>query len=157
MNAYVVNVLRDYLPNGHGEALTDTGSQVSLVKQDSLTRAKIRLENISFQTVTGELFPVIDVVNLCINNVKHGKEIPFYDVKSLQDVDMLLGHDWLELHGSKIRIPWKQDLIKVPPLSEATVRFPTAEQGIRHCPEEMIGRNIICADGIVQLTKVGTV
>jgi hypothetical protein len=94
VNPYVVYVLCNYLPNGYGEALIDTGSQVSLVKQDSLTHAKIRPENISFQTVTGELFPVIGVVNLCINNVEHGKEMPFYVVKSLpHDVDMLLGQN----------------------------------------------------------------
>jgi hypothetical protein len=151
VNPYVVYVLCDYLPQGFGEALIDTGSQVSLVKRDSLTHAKIRPENISFQTVTGELFPVIGVVELCINNVRHGKKMPFYVVKSLpQDVDMLLGQDWLELHDSEIRIPWKQALVKVPPFSETVVQFATTEQGIRHCQKQVLGRNLICADSIVQ-------
>jgi hypothetical protein len=58
--------------------------------------------------------------------------------------------DWLELHESEIRIPWKQDLVKVPPLSETAVQFATAEQGIRYCRKQMIGKNLICADSIVQ-------
>jgi hypothetical protein len=124
-----------------------------LVKHDSLTHAKIRPENISFQTVTGEVFPVIGVVDLCITNVRHGRKMPFYVVESLpQGVDMLLGQDWLEFHDSEIRIPWKQDPVKVPPLSE-TVQFATAEQGIRHCPKQVIGRNLICADSIVQCDR----
>ena len=151
VNPFVVYVLCDYLPEGYGEALIDTGSQVSLVKQDSLKYAKIKPANISFQTVTGELFPVIGVVNLCINNVERGKEMPFYVVKHLpQNVDMLLGQDWLERHDSEIKIPWKQDPIKLPPFSETIVQFPTVEQGIRNCPKQMIGKNIICADSIVQ-------
>ena len=151
VNPFVVYVLCDYLPEGYGEALIDTGSQVSLVKQDSLKYAKIKPANISFQTVTGELFPVIGVVNLCINNVERGKEMPFYVVKHLpQNVDMLLGQDWLERHDSEIKIPWKQDPIKLPPFSETIVQFPTVEQGIRNCPKQMIGKNIICADSIVK-------
>jgi hypothetical protein len=129
-----------------------TQGHKSFVKQDSLTNAKIIHENISFQTVTGGLFPVIGVVNLCINNVERGKEMPFYVVKSFPHVDILLGQDWLELHGSEIRIPWKH-IVKVPPLSETTVQFPTVEHGIRQCPKQMIGRNIIFADSIVQCNQ----
>jgi hypothetical protein len=154
VNPDVVYVLCDYLPQGYGEALIDTGSQVSLFKHDSLTHVRIRPENISFQTVTGELFPVIGVVELCINNVTYGKQMPFYVVKSLpKDVDMLLGQDWLELHDSEISIPWNQDLIKVPPLSETVVEFATTEQGIRHCQKQVLGRNLIWADSIVQCNQ----
>jgi hypothetical protein len=46
MNPYVVYVLCENLPKWFGEALIDTGSQVSLVKQDSSKHAKIRPANI---------------------------------------------------------------------------------------------------------------
>jgi hypothetical protein len=43
--------------------------------------------------------------------------MPFYVVKQLpQNVDMLLGPDWLELHDGEIKIPWKQEPIRLPPL-----------------------------------------
>jgi hypothetical protein len=100
-----------------------------LVKQDSLTHVKIRPENISFQTVTGELFPVIGV-KLRINNVEHGKEMSFYVVKPLpQNVGMLLGQDWLELHESEIKIPSKQDFVRLPPSSETIVQFKPLNRG----------------------------
>jgi DNA replication protein DnaD len=60
--------------------------------------------------------------------------MPFYVVKTLQqDADMLLGQDCLQLHDSEIRNPWKQDLVKVPPISETIVEFAIAEKGIRYC------------------------
>lgn len=71
--------------------------------------------------------------------------MPFYVLKSLpQDIDMLFGQNWLEFHDSKIKIPWKQDLVNVPPFSETVVQFATAELGIRYCQKQMIGNKIIC-------------
>jgi hypothetical protein len=47
----------------------------------------------------------------------------FYVVKSLpQGADMLFGQDWLEFHDNEIRVPWKQDLVKIP-FSETPVQL----------------------------------
>lgn len=151
VNKFIVYVVNEHLSNGYGEALIDTGSQISLVKKDSIPKMRTKSVNILFQTVTGELFPVMGEVELCLNNVEDGIASKFYVVKTLpHNVDMILGQDWLENHKSEIRIPWKEECVKLPALSETVVQFPTTERGTRLCAKQMIGENLICAESVVE-------
>ena len=149
-NPYIMYVLCSQLREGIGEALIDTGSQVSLVKR-SVLQVKENREITEFKTITGEKFEIWGSVELTISNVIFGKSHKFYVVEYLpHNVDVLLGQDWLDEHNSEIRIPWKREITVIPPLSETIVEFPTSERGNRYCPKQNLGNNVLCAESLVE-------
>ena len=129
-----------------GNALIDTGSQVSLVTENSLARGlKIKRQVVQIHGITSNVMETKGKVDLCIGETSH----EFMLVGDLSmNCDILLGQDWLERFGYQFQIP---DLgINLPAYSETLVRIPTTEKGSRLVEAQELQENIFCASSVVE-------
>jgi hypothetical protein len=130
-----------------GNALIDTGSQVSLVAETSLTRGlKIKEQVVQIHGITGNTMDTKGQIDLCVGETSSHE---FMLVKKLpMNCDLLLGQDWLERFDYQFQIP---DLgINLPAYSEPVVRIPTSEKGSRLIEAQELQENIFCASSVVE-------
>jgi hypothetical protein len=125
---FVIYILCDQLKNGMGDALIDTGSQVTLVKGRSLARGlKTKKQAVQIHGITGNAMETKGKVDLCVGEMSPHEFMLIGDLP--MKCDILLGQDWLERFGYQFQIP---DLdINLPAYSETLVRIPTTEKGSR--------------------------
>ena len=125
-----------------GNALIDTGSQVSLVAETSLARGlRIKKQVVQIHGITGGVMDTKGQIDLCVGETSPHE---FMLVRNLpMNCDILLGQDWLERFGYQFQIP---DLgINLPAYSETVVRIPTAEKGSRLIEaQELTGKYFLC-------------
>jgi hypothetical protein len=140
------------LKNGIGNALIDTGSQVSLIVADGLVRGlKINKHVLKIRGVTGNFIETKGYVDLCIGETSPHK---FLVIETLPlNCDMLLGQDWLERFGCQFQIPTIGVDIILPAYSETSVRIPTTEKGCRLVEAKELQENVFCASSIVECTN----
>ena len=149
-NPYMVYVLCDKLKAGYGEALLDTGSAVSLVRKEAIKGPISKEDSFMLETITGEPFKIQGITYLQVANIENSTPHKFCVVEKLPgDIELLLGRDWLETHNGELKIPWKTNLKTVPPMSETLIEFETNEKGVRYCNKQTLGKNIICAESVV--------
>jgi hypothetical protein len=145
---YEVYVVSPQLKGGLGIALTDTGSQFSLVKRSSLTRlcAK-RDKDFKICGVTGKEMNVRGQVEVIIENTLEPVKQLCYVVDSLpRKLDMILGQDWLEKEGYNFQ---KNTPIIIHPYSEKVVKCKTQEKGVRFIEHQVTQPGLICATSLV--------
>jgi hypothetical protein len=130
-----------------GNALIDTGSQVSLVKETGLTRGlKTKRQVVQIHGITGNVIETKGKVDLCIGETSPHEFTLVGDLP--MKCDILLGQDRLERFGDQFRIP---DLgINFPAYSETLVRIPTTEKGSRLLETEEKQENVFCASSVVE-------
>jgi hypothetical protein len=123
-------VLCDSLKNGIGNALIDTGSQVSLVTVEAPARGlRIDKNILEIHGITGNSMATKGCVDLCIGETTPHK---FLVVQELpMNCEVLLGQDWLERLGCRFQIPIVGVDIVLPAYLETLVRIPTTEKGRR--------------------------
>jgi hypothetical protein len=140
-------VLCEQLQEGIGNALVDTGSQISLVKEDVLTRGSLAECDISqIQGITGNFMALKGRTQL---NIGDTSLHDFLVVDKLpMTYDILLGQDWLERFGFNLQIPSLG--ITLPAYSETLVRVPTKEKGNRLVENQELQDNIFCASSVVE-------
>ena len=128
-------------------ALVDTESQVSLVKERSLSKGSdIKRLVLKIHGITGDHLETKGQIDLRI-----GETVPhkFVVVNSLpMNCEILLGQDWLERFGYQCQIPCLR--INLPAYSETLVRIPTTEQGNRLVEAQELQENIFCASSVVE-------
>lgn len=144
---FMIYVLCDQLKVGIGNALVDTGSQVSLVAMNSLKpQLNINKGVYSIHGITGNTMKTIGQVELCLNGTSFHT---FSAVEKLPiECEMLLGQDWLERFGYQFQIPKLG--IKLPAYSETVVRIPTTAKGCRLVESQELQENVYCASSIVE-------
>jgi len=130
-----------------GNALIDTGSQVSLVKETGLARGlKIKRQLVKIHGITGNVMEAKGKVDLGIG------ETSLHEFMLVSDLpmkcDILLGQDWLERFGYQFQIP--ELGINLPAYSETLVRIPTTEKGSRLLEAEELEENVFCSSGVVE-------
>lgn len=132
---------------GLGNALVDTGSQVSLVKGSGLIRGSNVKHDISrIQGITGDSMQIEGQIKLSIGDTSPHN---FLVVDKLpMNYDLLLGQDWLEKFGFNFQIPSLG--ITLPAHSETLVRIPTRETGNRLIESQELQENIYCASSVVE-------
>jgi hypothetical protein len=112
---------------GLGAALIDTSSQVSLVKEYSLTKfSKERYGNGRIYGIKGNLVHVRGQVTLKIENTLEPLTQVCYVIDNLpRNLDINLGQDWLDNggYGYQKKIP-----TIIPPYSEQVVKCKTKEE-----------------------------
>jgi hypothetical protein len=144
---FVIYTLCNKLKNSMGNALIDTGSQISLVAGKSLTRGlKFEPHTIQIYGITGSVMETGGQIDLSI-----GEKSPhtFVVVQELpMDCDILIGQDWLERFGYQFQIP--ELGITLPAYSETLVRIPTKEKGTRLTESQELKENIFCASSVVE-------
>jgi hypothetical protein len=147
---FEIHVLCNDLCTGLGNALVDTGSQVSLVKESGLTRgSKIELGSSRIQGITGNFVEIKGQIKL---NVGDTSPHEFLVMEKLpMNYDLLLGQDWLEKFGFNFQIPSLG--ITLPAYSETLVRIPTQEKGNRLVEAQELQENIFCASSVVECTN----
>jgi hypothetical protein len=95
------NKLRTDLDN----ALVDTGSQVSLVKESGLIRrSDIRHDISRIQGITGDFLQIKGQTKLSIGDISP-HDFLVMD-KLPMNYDLLLGQDWLQKFGFNLQIPF---------------------------------------------------
>jgi hypothetical protein len=144
---FVIYVLCDQLKNGLGNALIDTGSQVSLVAETSLARGlRIKRQVIQIHGITGNVMDTKGQIDLRVGETSPHE---FMLVRNLpMNCDILLGQDWLERFGYHFQIP---DLgVNLPAYSETVVRIPTTEKGSRLVEAQELQENVFCASSVVE-------
>jgi hypothetical protein len=132
-------VLCDKSSIGIGNALVDTGSQVSLVTERSLnTGLGTKKQVLNIHAFMGNAMETKGQIEICI-----GEKLPltFLVVKSLpMNCDLLLGQEWLERSWYQFQIPSLG--ITLAAYSESVVRIPTAEQGTRLVEAEELQQKV---------------
>jgi len=132
---FIIYVVCDLLKNGIGNALIDTGSQVSLVTAESLTRwLKMNKQGLKIHGITGNVMETNGYVDLCIGETAPHKFLVIEELP--MDCEVLLGQDCLERFGCQIQIPSLGMNITLPAYSETVVRIPTTENGSRFIEEQ---------------------
>jgi len=120
----------DSLNNGRGNALIDTGSQVSLVTAKNLIRgSKIDRQVMKIHGISGNFMETKGYVELCI-----GEMYPYKFVvvdKLPMNCDIVLGQNWLEQNSCRLHIRSMKIDIILPAYSETLVHIPTTEKGSR--------------------------
>jgi len=134
-------MLCDSLKTGLGNALVDTGSQVSLVKERSLIKGSdITKHVLKIHGITGDYLETKGQINLRIGETSPHK---FLVVNSLaMNCEILLGQDWLERYGYQFQIPSLG--INLPAYSETLVHIPTTEKGNRLVEAQELQENFLC-------------
>jgi hypothetical protein len=144
---FYIYTLCSGLKNNTGNALVDTGSQISLVAEDSLTRGlKFEPHTMRIYGITGSVTKTRGQIYLSI-----GETSPhtFMVVQELPtDCDILIGQDWLERFGYQFQIP--ELGITLPAYTETLVRIPTKEKGTRLVESQELQENIFCASSVVE-------
>jgi hypothetical protein len=140
-------ILCNQLHTGLGNALIDTGSQVSLIKESVLTRGSNIERDIShIQGVTGDFMELKERIKL---NIGDTAPHDFLVVENLpMNHDLLLGQDWLERFGFQLRIPSLG--ITLPAYSETLIRVPTREKRNRLVEAQELQENVLCASNVVE-------
>jgi hypothetical protein len=140
-------VLSEDLITTLGDALVDTGSQVSLVKESSLTRgSKIRTTRVCIKGITGHPLEIKGQVELSINDAPPHS---FLITDQLpRNHDIILGQDWLEKVGYNFQIPSLG--IILPAYLETLVKIPTKEKGAHLIESKELQENVFCASSIVE-------
>ena len=144
---FVVYVLCNQLKTGMGNALIDTGSQVSLVAETGLIRGlKVRKHLVQIHGITGNVMETKGQIDLCVGETSPHE---FMIVKELpMNCDILIGQDWLERFGYQFQIPSLG--ITLPAYSETVVRIPTTEKGSRLVEAQELQENVFCASSVVE-------
>jgi hypothetical protein len=145
---FEIYIISPQLKEGLGVALIDTGSQVSLVKESSLTKfSKERYGNIQISGITGNHVDIKGQVNLKIENTLEPLTQICYVVDNLpRNLDVILGQDWLDNagYGFQKKIP-----TIIPSYSEQVVKCKTNERGIRFIEHQILKPGLICASSLV--------
>jgi hypothetical protein len=130
-----------------GNALIDTGSQISLVTENSLMKGvKVEKQVIQIHGITGNVMETKGQTDLVLGETSPHE---FTVVTKLPvGCDLLIGQDWLERFGYHFQIP--QLGINLPAHSETLVRIPTKEKGTRLIESQELQDNIFCASSIVE-------
>jgi hypothetical protein len=132
---------------GIGNALIDTGAQVSLVKKGRLTRGSEIIRDITcIHGITGDSLNIEGQTDLIVGDSSPHK---FLVLEKLpMDYDVILGQDWLERFGFQIRIPSLD--VTLPAYSETLVRIPIHATGYRLVEAQEIQENVFCASSVVE-------
>ena len=114
-----------------GNTLVDTGAQVSLVKEESLINPTDVLPTVtSLQGVTGDSICVKGVVHMPVYHELFKCNHKFFVVDQLpQDLDLIIGQDFLQAHNVQLIFQSGELLVKVPPRTEMIVELPLKEKG----------------------------
>jgi len=144
---FVIYTLYDQLKHGMGNALIDTGSQISLVVETSLARGtKCNKHVIQIHGITGDVMETRRQTELCLGETSPHE---FMIVSELpMECDLVIGQDWLERFGYQFQIPNLG--INLPAYSETLVRVPTTEKGARLIEAQELQENVFCASSIVE-------
>jgi hypothetical protein len=123
---FVIYILCDQLKHGMGNALIDTGSQISLVAETSLARGiKCRRHVIQIHGIMGNVMETKGQTELSIGETSPHE---FMVVSELpMDCDIVTGQDWLERFGYQFQVPNLG--INLPAYSETLICIPTTEKG----------------------------
>jgi hypothetical protein len=141
-----VYVVSPQLQGELGLALIDSGSMVSLVKISSIIRFKAQQRNIKLHGVTGKQINVMGMINIKIENSLDSWQ-KCYVVDSLpQDLDIILGQDWLEEAGYSIQ---KTAPVMIPPYSEKIIRCKTNKRGSRFVEHQILQPGLKAAASLV--------
>jgi hypothetical protein len=145
---YEVYVVSPQLREGLGVALIDTGSQVSLVKESSLTKFCGKKDrNLTICGITGKEIDVKGQVELVIENTLEPLKQMCYVVDSLpRKLDIILVQDWLDNEGYGFQ---KKTPVIIPPYSERVVKCKTQEKGVRFIEHQITQPGLICASSLV--------
>jgi hypothetical protein len=145
---YEIYVISPQLKNEPGVALIDTGSQVSLVKESSLTKfSKERYGNVKISGITGNQIDIKGQVKLQIKNTLEPLNLFCYVVDNLpRNLDIILGQDWLDKAGYEFQ---KKISTIIPPYSEQVVKCKTNEKGTRFIEHQILKPGLICASSLV--------
>ena len=114
-----------------GQTLVDTGAQVSLVKESSLTNRKQIIPTLtSLQGVTGDLMCVKGVVTLPVYHKLFSCKHEFFVVDDLpQNLDLIIGQDFLQKHNVQLIFDSGNLSIKIPLTTEMIIELPLKEKG----------------------------
>jgi hypothetical protein len=148
LGRYEIYVVSPQLKEGLGVALIDSGSQISLIKESSLTKCiKEGGENLHITGITGKQMKVKGKVNVKIENTLEPLEQKCYIVDSLpRKLDMILGQDWLRDAGYGFQ---KKTPTVIPPYSEQVIKCKTVEKGVRFIEHQVIQPGLVCAASLV--------
>jgi len=147
LQPFEIYVLCDSLKTGLGNALVDTGSQVSLVKECSLIKGTdIARRVLKIRGITGDYLETERQIELRVGETSPRK---FLVVNSSpMNCEILLGQDWLERFGYQFQVPSLG--INLPAYSETLVRIPTTEKGNRLVEAQELQDDIFCASSVVE-------
>lgn len=140
---FIIEAACNSLKNGLGNTLIDTGSQVTLVRADSLARRlKINKHVLKIHGITGNFMVTKGYVDLCVGDATSHK---FLMAENLpMNCEVLLGQDWLERFGCRFQIPSVNVDIILPAYSGTQVRIPTTEKGSRLVEAQELQENVLC-------------
>jgi hypothetical protein len=144
---FVVYIVCDQLKTGMGNALIDTGSQVSLVAENSLKRKGLKFSDqvIEIYGITGNVMQTKGQVELSVGETSPHEFMVIQELP--MDCDLVIGQDWLGRFGYHFSIPSLG--IDLPAYSETIVRIPTNEKGVRLIESQELQQNVFCASSIV--------
>jgi hypothetical protein len=146
-----IYVLCNELRTGLGNALVDTGSQVSLVKEIGLIRgSNIRRDVSRIQGITVDFMEIKGQTKLSTGDTSP-HEFLVMD-KLPMNYDLLFGQDWLEKFGFNLQKPSLG--ITLPAYSETLVRIPTGEKGNRLVEAQELQENMFCASSVVECVDI---
>jgi hypothetical protein len=148
LGRYEIYVVSPQLKEGLGVALIDSGSQISLIKESSLTKCSKEVgENLHITGITGKQMKVKGKVRIKIENTLEPFEQKCYIVDSLpRKLDMILGQDWLGEAGYGFQ---KKTPIIIPPYSEQVIKCKTVEKGVRFIEHQVIQPGLVCAASLL--------
>jgi hypothetical protein len=142
---YVVSL---QLRKGRGIALTDTGSQISLVRESSLIKFnKEKDENLHIYGINGKQMEIKGQVKLKIENALEPLDQTCYVVVSLpRNLDIILGQHWLDSadYGFQKKMP-----VVILPYSEQVVKCKTLEKGVIFIEHQITQPRLICTSSLV--------
>jgi hypothetical protein len=124
---YEVYVVSPQLREGLCVPLIDTGSQVSLIKESSLTKFCGKSDrDLKICGITGKEMDIKGQVELIIENTLEPLKQMCYVVDGLpRKLDIILGQDWLDNEGYGFQ---KKTPVIIPPYSERVVKYKTQEK-----------------------------
>ena len=143
---FEIYALCDGSITGLGNALVDTGFQVSLVKEGTLIRGShIKYDVSRIQGIIGDFMEIKGQTKLIIgetspHNILVLEKLPM-------NYDMLLGQDWLERFTFDFQIPSLG--INLPAYSKTLVRIATREKGNRIVEAQELQENLFCGSSVV--------
>jgi hypothetical protein len=144
LGRYEMYVVRLQLRKGLGVGLIDTGSQVSLIKESSLTKLSAKKgSDLKICGITGKQMDIKGHVELIIENTLQPLKQTCYVADSLpRNLGIILGQDWLDNEGYGFQ---KTTPIIIPPYSKRVIKRKTQEKGVRFIEHQVIKPGLICA------------